>query len=368
LINAAGTQLANQPRDYEVLGIEPRYTHRLRLASTTHDVTVGYRYLRERGNDRTFNVARATGLAGTVTRFNNATDAHAVYVDDRIAIGAWRITPGLRFEHIESTRVDNAGGQPFDTTNNKALPSLNLAYVLTPALTLFTNYSTSYGPVQNLQLNSQTANNPLQPEVAKTMEVGARWTQGATSAELTAFKMKFDNQILQVPGVTPATFRNLGATDHEGIESAVDYAFDKAGALAGLAVYANLTYTRAIQKSGATAGKDVPFYSRLTDTLGARYDLQAWRFNLSTTHQGKQYSDAANTEAESADASVGRIPGFRLWNLQASWKVPGAKGTELTLGINNLFDKRYYTRNVDTNFGRMVGAPRMVYVQGRYAF
>jgi Fe(3+) dicitrate transport protein len=369
LINTAGTQIANQPRDYEVLGIEPRYTHRLQLGATTHDVTVGYRYLRERGNDRAYNVARATGVAGTTTRFDNATDAHAAYVDDRIAIGAWRITPGVRFEHIESEREDRAaGGQSFDTTNNKALPSLNVAYLLTPVLTLFANYSTSYGPVQNLQLNSQTATNPLKPELAKTAELGARWTQGATSAELTVFKMKFDNQILQVPGVTPATFQNLGATDHEGIESAIDYAFDKASRLAGLAVYANFTYTRAIQKSGATAGNEVPFYSRITDTLGARYDLGAWRFNLATTHQTKQYSDAANTEDESASANVGRIPGFRLWNVQASWKVPNAKGTDVSLGINNLFDKRYYTRNVDGNAGRMVGAPRMFFVQGRYAF
>ena len=369
LINTAGTQIANQPRDYEVLGIEPRYTHRLQLGAPTHDVTVGYRYLRERGNDRAYNVARATGVAGTTTRFDNATDAHAAYVDDRIAIGAWRITPGVRFEHIESEREDRAaGGQSFDTTNNKALPSLNVAYLLTPVLTLFANYSTSYGPVQNLQLNSQTATNPLKPELAKTAELGARWTQGATSAELTVFKMKFDNQILQVPGVTPATFQNLGATDHEGIESAIDYAFDKASRLAGLAVYANFTYTRAIQKSGATAGNEVPFYSRITDTLGARYDLGAWRFNLATTHQTKQYSDAANTEDESASANVGRIPGFRLWNVQASWKVPNAKGTDVSLGINNLFDKRYYTRNVDGNAGRMVGAPRMFFVQGRYAF
>ncbi|WP_326537148.1 TonB-dependent receptor family protein [Pseudorhodoferax sp.] len=368
LINAAGTQLAMQPRDYEVLGIEPRYTHRLRLASTTHDVTVGYRYLRERGNDRVYNVAVATGLAGATTRNNNATDAHALYIDDRIALGAWRITPGLRFEHIESERDTPATGQAFDITNNKGLPSLNVAYLLTPAVTLFANYSTSYGPVQNLQLNSQSASNPLKPEVAKTMEAGARWTQGASSAELTVFKMKFDNQILQVAGVTPTLFRNIGATDHDGIESAVDYAFDKGSALAGLAVYANFTYTRAVQKSGADAGRDVPFYSRITDTLGARYTLGAWRFNLATTHQSKQYSDTANTEAESANAGVGRIPGFRLWNLQADWKVPGAKGTEIALGINNLFDKRYYTRNVDGNAGRMAGAPRMFFVQGRYAF
>jgi Fe(3+) dicitrate transport protein len=37
-------------------------------------------------------------------------------------------------------------------------------------------------------------------------------------------------------------------------------------------------------------------------------------------------------------------------------------------GVNNLADKRYYTRNVDGNAGRMVGAPRMAYVQLRVAY
>jgi Fe(3+) dicitrate transport protein len=60
-------------------------------------------------------------------------------------------------------------------------------------------------------------------------------------------------------------------------------------------VYANYTYTKAIQESGATAGLDVPFYSRNTDTVGARYRVGAWSFNLSSTHQSKQYSDTANT-------------------------------------------------------------------------
>lgn len=368
LINATSTQLAHQPRDYEVLGLEPRYTQRVQLGSTTHDVTAGYRFLRERGNDRAYNQTIATGANSATTRFDNATDAHAVYVDDRIAFGPWRVTPGVRFEHIESNREDRATTQRFDTTNNKALPSLNIAYLVNPALTLFGNYGTSFGPVQNLQLNSQTATNPLKPELAKTAEVGARWQNPQIRAELTAFKIRFDNQILQVPGVTPVTFQNIGATDHDGIEAAIDYTFDKAGALAGLNVYANYSYTKAIQKSGTTAGLDVPFYSRNTDTLGARYQWGAWAFNLSSTHQSGQYADAANTFAEPADARLGRIPGFRLWNIQADWKVPGTKGSSIAVGVNNLGDKRYYTRNVDGNPGRMVGAPRMVYVQGRLAF
>ncbi|RZT36349.1 TonB-dependent receptor family protein [Cupriavidus agavae] len=357
-----------QPRNYTTFGIEPRFTQRVALGPTTHDITVGYRYIRERGDDNSININTVTGVRGAPSSFDNATDAHAVYIDDRIAYGKWRIVPGVRFEHISTTRQQVNSPTQWDSVNNKALPSLNVSYLVNSAWTVFADYSTSFGPVQNIQLNSQTPGNPLQPEVAKTFEVGTRWTDSRIKAELTAFKIKFDNQILQVPGLVPATFRNIGATDHDGVESAIDYTFDRASLLGGLNLYANYTYTRAIQKSGTTAGLDVPFYSRNTDTLGARYDWRNWTFNVSTTHQSSQYSDTANTVAESASANVGKIPGFRTWNLQAMFKVPQWKRTDITIGLNNVFDKRYYTRNVDGNAGRMVGAPRMVYIQARAGF
>jgi Fe(3+) dicitrate transport protein len=363
LINAAKTQITVQPRNYQVLGIEPRYTQRFAGAGLTHDVTVGYRYLRERGDDNNFVRNVATGVNGAATTFDNSTDAHSVYIDDRIAVGAWRITPGIRFERIRSDRVDASAKSTFSSDNDKYLPSLNVAYLVNPALTVFANYSTSFGPVQNTQLNSQTASNPLKPELAKTSELGARWKNGAVSAEMTVFRLKFDNQILQVPGSVPPVFQNIGATKHEGVESAVDYTFDEASALADLNLFANYSYTRALQESGTTAGLDVPFYSRNTDTVGARYRIGAWTVNLSSTHQSKQYSDAANTVAEAANGGVGQIPGFRLWNAQLNWKLAGKPGYEVAVGVNNLSDKRYYTRNVDGNAGRMVGAPRTAYVQ-----
>jgi Fe(3+) dicitrate transport protein len=365
LINAAKTQITWQPRNYEVLGIEPRYTQRFNAGGMTHDVTVGYRYLRERGDDNSYLQTVSTGVNGTTTSFINSTDAHAAYIDDRIALGQWRITPGVRYEQISSTRNDVAAKSTFETDNTKALPSLNVAYLLNPALTVFANYTTSFGPVQNTQLNSQTPANPLKPELAKTAELGARWKRGQVSAEATLFKLKFDNQIVQVPGITPATFQNIGATNHDGIETAADYTFDEAGMLAGLNVYANYTYTKAVQESGATSGLDVPFYSRTTDTLGARYRVGAWTANLSTTHQSKQYSDTANTVTETANGGGGQIPGFRLWNANLSWKL---RAYEVAAGVNNLADKRYYTRNVDGNLGRMVGAPRTAYLQLRMTY
>jgi Fe(3+) dicitrate transport protein len=364
----SGVNYVHQPRNYQTLGIEPRYTQRLTFGPTTNDVTAGYRFIRERGDDNAYNETIATGNLGTVATFKNATDAHSFYIDDKIAYDAWRVTPGVRYERIRSTRNDLTLFQSFQTTNNKALPSINVAYLLNDNLTLFSNYNTSFGPVQNLQLNSQSTANPLIPELAKTIEAGARWKSERFSAELTAFNIRFDNQILQITGSNPAVFQNLGATKHDGIETAIDYTFDRDGMLAGWNVFANYTYTRAIQKSGTTAGLDVPFYSRNTDTIGTHYNTGAWGFDLSTTHQSRQYSDAANTVAEVADASVGQIPGFRTWNTQVSWKVPGAKGFDILAGLNNLTDKRYYTRNVDGNPGRMVGMPRTVYVQGRLAF
>lgn len=368
LINTARTTLAHQPRNYQVLGIEPRYTQRVAIGQTTNDLTVGYRYLRERGNDNVFNENATTGVTGATTTNDNSTDAHAVYIDDKIAFGAWRITPGLRFEHIESVRSDRSTNARFEVKNNKPLPSLNVAYLLNQAVTLFANYGTSFGPVQNSQLNSQTPTNPLNPELAKTIEAGVRWSDRNLNAEITAFDMRFDNQIQQVAGSNPAVFQNIGATKHDGIETAIDYSFDKTGALAGVNVFANFTYVRALQESGPTAGKDVPFYSRRTDTLGARYLTGPWGFNLSSTHQSRQFSDNANTVTENAAGSIGEIPGFRLWNAQASLKVPGLRGVDILAGVNNLTDKRYYTRNIDGNAGRMVGAPRTLYVQGRFAF
>ncbi|HWU99346.1 MAG TPA: TonB-dependent siderophore receptor [Oxalicibacterium sp.] len=371
-IGSNPTSVTHSPREYRVFGIEPRYTQRFALASTTHDVTVGYRYLSERGNDPGTNGYIENLATGTITgfnRFNNATDAHAVYIDDKITIGSWRITPGVRYERIDSQRENALTGESFDRKNNKALPQLNIAYLLTQELTVFSNYGKSFGPVQNTQLNQNSAGNPLEPETATTTELGARWQSRNLSAEATIFNIDFDNQIDSEGTGVDLTYRNLGKTKHQGIETAIDYAFDDASILKGWNVYANYTYTHAsLENDDATDGNDLPFYSRNTDTIGARYQTGPWTLNLSSTHQSRQYADEKNTVVESANGNNGVIPGYRVLNAQVGWKVPNQKGFDILAGINNLTDKQYYTRITGGSGGRLVGAPRTIYIQGRYAF
>jgi Fe(3+) dicitrate transport protein len=367
--NTNKTDIDHQPRSYQTLGIEPRYTQRFNIGNTTNDVTVGYRYIRERGDDNKFSEKIATGIATAQTTVDNSTDAHAIYIDDKIAFGAWRITPGIRFERIKSVSSDRTTGKSPEITNNEPLPSLNIAYLLTQDITLFANYGTSFGTIQNFQLAAPVApTTPLKPELARTTEAGMRWQNKKFSAELTAFNIRFDNQIQSVGSGTSLSYYNLGKTTHNGIETAFDYTFDKAGPFAGLNAYINYTYTRATLESGITAGNDVPFYARNTDTVGVRYNVGNWGLNLSSTHQGKQFADEKNTIAESLDGSNGVIPGFRLWNAQVNWKVPNQKGLEVLAGVNNLTDERYFTRTTDGNRGKLVGAPRMIYLQARLAF
>ncbi len=68
------------------------------------------------------------------------------------------MTPGVRYEHIRTDRQPSgtANDTPFDLRNSRGLPSLNVAYLVDEALTLYTNYNTSFGAVQYTQLNSMS--------------------------------------------------------------------------------------------------------------------------------------------------------------------------------------------------------------------
>ncbi|WGG52509.1 TonB-dependent siderophore receptor [Rugamonas sp. DEMB1] len=365
--DAVATSVGRQPRNYNVLGIEPRYTQRWTLGALRHDVTVGYRYLRERADERNLNFKLSDASRGVARDSANGTDAHALYVDDQIAVGRWRLTPGLRYEHIAMDRTNVLNGFGEERKNNKALPSLNLSYLLNRELTLYGNYNTSFGSIQHLQLNLQSSADRLQPETARTVELGARYQGAQWKLEGTLFNLDFSNQIAFV-NTAPLFYQNIGKTRHRGLESRAEYDFARDGLLAGLNAYATYAYTNATQRQGKYAGNDVPFYARHVDTLGLRLQRGAWRVDINSTHQSRQFADDANTVAENAAGSIGEIPGYRLWNANLSWLVAGRQKLEVQVGVNNLGNRLTFSRTTDTNLGKLAGAPRMAFVQLRGGF
>ena len=362
------TWLREFPRHYEVFGIEPRYSQVLFVGDSSHEVGIGYRYTEEDSSEKRYDRVNF-GTGGNpysvprrlATSTSASTEAHALYIDDRIDIGRWTLTPGVRYEQVRVTSRNRLSGVDQEQRYSEPLPSLNLMYHLSDAWKLFANANTSFGSIQYFQLSQDS---DLQGEKAYTYELGTRYDDGLLNGELTLFRIDFDDQLELVDAV----WRNAGETRHRGVELAggVDFAaLDPR--LAGLSAYASLVLTKATrEEDGPNQGNDVPFYSRQVATLGLRYASGPWVWNLDGYAQTRQFADSANTREESADGALGEIPGYASWNARGQYDF--GNGLTLAAGVKNLLDRQYYTRSTDTNRGKYLGQPRTLYVQTSLSF
>ncbi|TCV92747.1 Fe(3+) dicitrate transport protein [Luteibacter rhizovicinus] len=409
----AGTythQLMAYPRDYHTFAIEPRYSQLFDWGQWTHEISVGYRYLNEAMHERTLRNNKYTStldytpydsfpyggpyvLSGDNTGGN---EAHAVYIDDTINAGDWTITPGLRYERINSWWQAHPGGTvvvkgpTFRREHySQPLPSLNVIYHLTEALKLYANAETSFGSLQYFQIGQKDSTSQfasgLQPEKARTYEIGTRYDTAAWSGEVSLFRINFDHELQfvgKLPGVVDSYdgWTSLGATTHKGIESAahVDLgAFDDS--LRGLSLWGTATYTHAFYRFGSFEGKDLPFYSRRTANAGLRYTRAAWTFNVDAFSQSRQHSPGTPSfdpnhptqyqTIGTPEGDLGDIPGWTTWNARTEYAFgPSASNLRLGVGVKNIFDRRYFTRSTDNNDGIYVGQPRTYYVQASVDF
>ncbi|MBM7059713.1 TonB-dependent siderophore receptor [Pseudomonas sp. UL073] len=387
--SAVNDQLMSYPRNYHVFGIEPRYSQLFLWGEVAHEVGVGYRYVDEGMHEQTKSSAvynRASGTPYTTPFTETAdntggTEAHSVYIDDRIDVGRWTLTPGLRYERVRTTWHNRLKGYEREVNYLEPLPSLNVMYHLSDEWKLYANYNTSFGSLQYFQLG-QDPGAPLtsygnevgpglEPEKAHTYELGTRYDNGAWRGEVTLFRIEFDSQLQYAK---QDGWTQLGATTHEGIETALSYDLGSLDpALDGLSTYASFTYTKATADKGVFADKDLNFYSRITSILGLRYTRNRWTWNLDGFAQSQQYvADVANGiyyRNETADGRYGDIPGYAIWNARGEYAFgPQLSNLTLGVGVKNLLGHEYFTRSLDNNYGKYLGQPRTLFVQAGVSF
>ncbi len=382
--SAGRRRLGSFPRHYHTFAVEPRYSQLFRGANISHEVSVGYRYLREASDEQASRTAfytpgtvDPTTIASPMYQWRSGgTTANAVYIDDTINVGNWTITPGLRYEMIRSNITDHFTQRRTDIKSDEPLPSLAVMYHVSDNWKLFGNAGVSFGPLQYFQIAQTT--NGLAPEKAKTYELGTHFNANGWGGELTLFNIDFDDE-LQLRGGTmgsPDAWTNLGATRHRGVESSLRYDFGTLSkTLAGLSAYAGYTYTEATYNHGTFAGRDLPFYSRHVATAGVRYSRNRWTLNVDGFAQSRQHSPGDPTDgtpyqtAESANGALGDIPGYALVHMRLGYDFgKSMSNLKLAVGVKNLFDRRYFTRSTDNNLGKYVGMPRTFYVQATLAF
>jgi Fe(3+) dicitrate transport protein len=370
-----GTFMSLSPREYWVRGIETHFSQGFALGDSWHEVGMGYRYINEAGHELRYREPIASGQLPTSDSRNDrdtrgGTEAHALFIDDRIDIGQWTFTPGVRYEFIDSQQTNLLTNVKYQGNYETPLPALNVMYHLTDTWNLYANTEASFGSVQYSQMPNRVAGDEVKPEKARTWELGTRYDNGRLKAELGTFLINFDNQYDS--NQTNDTVIARGKTRHQGIEASVNYALDGINpALAGYEVYATYAYVDAtIREAGPNHGNRVPFSSKSKGTLGVSYTEGPWKLNLDSSYQSSQFADNANTAAESADGSTGRIPGYMLFSTRAGYDFgPSLSNLNVAVGVKNIFNHEYFTRSFDdNNKGKYVGQPRTVYLQTSVAF
>ncbi len=146
------------------------------------------------------------------------------FVQDEIAIGAWRVTPALRLDRFE---IDPDSGNPLYTRNNGVTPSklsgdaisprLGVVWQALPLLQPYAQVARGFRAPTPWQINGGVSNttasppyrsigNPdLKPEHSTSFELGVRGREGALRWGAAVFKARYRDFIVANVDVTDTT-------------------------------------------------------------------------------------------------------------------------------------------------------------------
>ncbi|AZR23745.1 TonB-dependent siderophore receptor [Xanthomonas vasicola] len=355
------------PRDFRVVGSEPRLSWTMGdAAGVRQQWTAGVRAVREDIDFLVGNLRLRDGLFTTVRDWQFEDRALAAYVSNAITLPDARVTvtPGLRYERLDSRYFNRATGVSTLNQTRDVLPGLTLGFQANEQWFFYADGQRSMRAPQVTQI---IFGNNLDAELAWNYEAGTRYQPNErTRIQLGGYLIDFDQQI-QLDNTT-RVFRNLGKTRHQGGELELQWSPEQ---LRAFTLNASYAYLDASQESGEFRGFRVPYTSRNQITLGGTYALGHTTVALSGYYFSKAFSDAANTVQENAIASVGQLPSYMVWNTQVSHTLFERDGQKFSasLAINNLFDRQYWFRGVDTSpWGRQAAPARTVTAGLEYTF
>ncbi|KJQ34347.1 TonB-dependent siderophore receptor [Enterobacter bugandensis] len=280
-------------------------------------------------------------------------ESYSAYAQDALYLtDKWIAVAGLRYQYY----TQYAGkGRPFnvntDSRDEQWTPKLGLVYKLTPAVSLFANYSQTFMP----QSSIASYIGDLPPETSNAYEVGAKFDlfDGITT-NIALFDIHKRNVLYtdSIGGETIA--KTAGRVRSQGVE------VDLAGSLTeNTNIIASYGYTDAkVLEDPDYAGKPLPNVPRHTGSLFLTYDIHNAFAGNTLTLGGGGHGVSRRSATNGADYY---LPGYFVADAFAAYKMKLQYPVTLQVNVKNLFDKTYYTSSIATNnLGNQIGDPREV--------
>ncbi len=310
------------------------------------------RYLNEAGQKGALSFDQLEQAQSYGVFFQNELD-----LTDSITVAA-----GLRYDHVklavDDKYLDNAN-QSAELQFNKFSPSVSLIWVVQPKHSLYLNFATSFetptftelaNPARNMTTSLGGFNN-VAAQQARSIEVGLKssFFDNKLYLDIAAFSMKVDDEITSVSNIGNRSFFENADTKRQGIEIYSQLSINEniTGTLAY--TYSNFKFDY-FGETTAYVGNQLPgipnnyFFAELE--LSTESGLY---FAADIVYSGKLQANNANSISSSASTIV---------NLRTSYNYSiGSWQIEPTFGINNIFNKDYFSNVRLNGFGGRLFEP-----------
>ena len=291
------------------------------------------------------------------------------YLNDKFSI-----TPGARYEYIKTAtdgaykkiNTDAAGNVILNLSIDSAesrkrsftLFGLGFSYKRSEKIEYYANISQNYRSVTFADIsiiNPAFSINPnITDERGFTADFGLRGKiDKIVSFDLSFFNLSYQDRIGFVQrayrdGSVKSERGNVGDANILGVESLIDLNLKEFSGINNnnylLNVFLNFSfidseYTKS--KEPGVTGKKVEFIPNSNIKTGLRFGYKNFLFSTQYTYLSSQYTDSSNAVDGNLSGVIGLIPSYEIVDISTSFLAGRFK---FELGINNLFDKAYYTR------------------------
>lgn len=292
-------------------------------------------------------IVTQTGVApdsnsGTVTaRSERLTRTNSFFAENRFSFGDLMITPGVRVENITQSIEEKKGAQrEKQRTENVPLFGLGISYHATANSQVYGNVSESYKPLTWSETIPSQTNQTVSGDIeeAKTLsaEIGYRGQNDLLNWDASLFHIRYENRV----GNVGNTITNVGAGTHRGIDLATEIKLSQIlntlKPHGDFNFYANLEVLDAKFTRGPQEGKTPQYAPKTLTRTGLIYSKEnKVKVAFMGTFVGSHYADDGNTDRF-------EVPSYTVFDLTGEYAL--SKSWRLTAGINNLFDREYFSR------------------------
>ncbi len=284
------------------------------------------------------------------------------------------ITPGARYEYIKTAtdgsykkiNTDGAGNVILNLSIDSAesrkrsftLFGLGFSYKRSEKIEYYANISQNYRSVTFADIsiiNPAFSINPnITDEKGFTADFGLRGNiDKVISYDLSFFNLSYQDRIGFVQrayrdGSVKSERGNVGDANILGVESLIDLNLKEFSGINNnnylFNVFLNFSFIDSeyvkSEEPGVT-GKKVEFIPNSNIKTGLKFGYRNFLFSTQYTFLSSQYTDSSNASAGNLSGVIGLIPSYEIVDISSSFLAGRFK---FELGINNLFDKAYYTR------------------------